>query len=86
MYNYNCADWTNMMSELSAIDWESEIDRLEPDLAWNKFKNILFEILDKHVPKFTVKSLDHLGLIQNVFRSAKIKRNCIRNSKVTELY
>ena len=56
MYNYNRADWISMISELSAIDWESEIDRLEPDLVWNKFKNILFEILDKHVPKFTVKT------------------------------
>ena len=56
MYNYNRADWTNMISELSAIDWESEIDRLKPKLAWNKFKNILFEILDKHIPKVTVKT------------------------------
>ena len=55
MYNYNRADWTNMISELSAIDWESEIDRLEPELAWNKFKNILFEILGKHIPKVTIK-------------------------------
>ena len=45
-----------MISELSAIDWESEIDRLEPELAWNKFKNILFEILDNHIPKVTVKT------------------------------
>ena len=75
MYNYNYADWTNMMSELSAIDWESEIDRLEPDLAWNKFKNILFEILDKHVPKFTVKT---------EFRSPWFDSECFQKCKEKE--
>ena len=56
MYNYNHADWTNMISKLRIIDWESEIDRLEPELAWNKFSNILSKILDEHVPKDTVKT------------------------------
>ena len=75
MYNYNRADWSSMISELRAIDWESQIDRLEPDLAWNKFKNILFEILDKHVPKSTVKM---------EFRSPWFDSECFQKCKEKE--
>ena len=75
MYNYNRADWISMISELRAIDWESQIDRLEPDLAWNNFKNILFEILDKHVPKFTVKT---------EFRSPWFDSECFQKCKEKE--
>ena len=87
MYNYNRADWVSMISELRAIDWESQIDRLEPDLAWNNFKNILFEILDKHVLKFTVKTEFRSPWFDSeCFQKCKEKESYTRNLKVTEQY
>ena len=32
------------------------LDKLEPDIAWETFKKLLFSIIDEYVPKTKVKT------------------------------
>ena len=75
MYNYNRADWPNIISKLNDVAWESALDKLEPDIAWDSFKNILFGVLDKYVPKMKVKS---------EFKSPWFDSECLQKSKEKE--
>ena len=75
MYNYNRADWRNIISKLNDVNWELAIDKIEPDAAWDRFKKLLFGILDKHVPKVKVKS---------EFKSPWFDSECLQKSKEKE--
>ena len=75
MYNYNRADWANIISKLNDVAWESALDKLEPDIAWDSFKNILFGVFDKYVPKMKVKS---------EFKSPWFDSECLHESKEKE--
>ena len=55
-YNYKNARWENLNSDLSNINWDVEFSYNEPENVWRKFKSILFEKIDVHVPKFTTMS------------------------------
>ena len=55
-YNYKNARWENLNSDLSGINWDDELDYHEPEHAWQKFKSILFQKIDIHIPKFTIRS------------------------------
>ena len=48
--------WENLNSDLSGINWDDELDYHEPEHAWQKFKSILFQKNDIHIPKFTIRS------------------------------
>ena len=56
MYNFNRANWPNIISQLNDVNWEFALDKLEPDIAWDSFKKLLFGIIDKYVPIMKVKS------------------------------
>ena len=55
-YNYKNARWENLNSDLSGINWDDEFDYHDPENVWKKFRSILFEKIDAHVPKFTIRS------------------------------
>ena len=55
-YNYKNARWENLNNDLSNINWDDEFSYTEPENVWKKFKSILFEKIDAHVPKFTIRS------------------------------
>ena len=75
MYNYSRADWPNMLLKLSNVTWEMVLDKLEPDIAWETFKKLLFSIIDKYVPKIKVKT---------EFRSPWFDSECLQKSKEKE--
>ena len=75
MYNYSRADWPNMLLKLSDVNWEMVLDKLEPDIAWETFKKLLFSIIDKYVPKIKVKT---------EFRSPWFDSECLQKSKEKE--
>ena len=75
MYNYRRADWPYIISKLNDVNWKLAIDRVEPDTAWDRFKMLLFGILDKHVLKVKVKS---------EFKSPWFDSECLQKSKEKE--
>ena len=75
MYNFNRADWLNIISQLNNVNWEFALDKLEPDIAWDSFKKLLFGILDKYAPIMKVKS---------EFKSPWFDTECLQKSKEKE--
>ena len=46
-----------MLNEkLDMIDWDNLLDYSDPETAWANFKKILFDKIDDHIPKFTIKT------------------------------
>ena len=54
-YNYSKANWRDLNTALSNVDWKS-LDSCGPEAAWTKFCEILSSYIDSFVPKFTVKN------------------------------
>ena len=44
-----------MNNDLSRVDWHYLLDYLEPDIAWNTFKNKFLGLCDRHIPKIRIK-------------------------------
>ena len=55
-YDYKNARWDSLNKDLNDTSWDSLLDYQEPEVAWSNFKNALFEQINNHVPKFTIKS------------------------------
>ena len=55
-YNYKKANWSSLNEDLELIIWDNLLDQHEPEMAWLNFKKILFDKIDNHIPKFTVKN------------------------------
>ena len=54
-FNFKQANWDRLNIDLNSVDWLSLLDSIEPDLAWDKFKQVLNHFLEIHVPKITFK-------------------------------
>ena len=84
VYNYSRADWPNMLLKLSDVNWEMVLDKLEPDIAWETFKKLLFSIIDKHVPKIKVKKEFRSPWFDSeCLQNLKKKKNCIKSLRIT---
>ena len=55
IYNFKLANWDKLNLELSKVHWEDFVDGIEPEIAWQNFKTILFLFVDQHIPKITLK-------------------------------
>ena len=55
VYNFKRANWEQLNGDLRNVPWNSLIDRTEPELAWRMFKSTLFKLVDKNIPKITLK-------------------------------
>ena len=53
IYNYKRANWDSINSDLNSVDWSSALDG-DVELAWLRFKDILFGFMDKHIPKIKI--------------------------------
>ena len=49
-FNYRKANYPAMTNALSRINWEELLDTLNIEEAWQAFKSICFELIEKHVP------------------------------------
>ena len=55
-YNYQNAHWNDLNNDLNNIDWDITLDCQEHDIMWSNFKNAVFDKVNAHIPKFTIKS------------------------------
>ena len=55
-YNFKKADWARLNAEFTKIDWQSTLECLHPDTAWNSFVTILKYRMVRHIPTITLKS------------------------------
>ena len=55
IFNFKKANWDQLNADLWGVPWNSLIDRTEPEIAWRSFKSILFNLVDKYIPKITLK-------------------------------
>ena len=56
IYNFKKASWDRLNDDLGRVPWDGLIDRTDPEVAWKNFKTVLFALVDKHIPKITIKN------------------------------
>ena len=56
IYNFKRANWDVLNKDLCRVNWNAILDRTEPELAWARFKSILFSLVNKHIPTISTKS------------------------------
>ena len=56
IYNFKKANWDQLNDDLVRVPWSGLIDRTDPEIAWSNFKTVLFMLVDKHIPKITIKN------------------------------
>ena len=56
IYNFKKAGWDQLNDDLCRVPWSGLINRTDPEVAWTNFKEVLFALVDKHIPKITVKN------------------------------
>ena len=56
IYNFKKANWGQLNEDLRKVPWNALIDRTDPDGAWMNFKTIFFALVDKYIPKITIKN------------------------------
>ena len=85
-YNYSKANWRDLNTALSNVDWKS-LDSCEPEAAWTKFCEILSSYIDSFVPKFTVKNeYQPPWFDSECYAKCKVKTGFIRSLKITNHY
>ena len=55
IYNFKKANWDQLNEDLGRVPWHALVDRTEPNIAWLNFKTVLFTLVDKYIPKITIK-------------------------------
>ena len=54
--NFKRANWDSLNSDLRDINWDNIFRHSDIDQCWNLTKTTLFNLVDKHIPKVTVRS------------------------------
>jgi len=76
-YNFKRANWEALNAELSQVNWDAMLGGAEPEIAWSRFKDKLFDSIDKHIPIITINAefqpFSHPGLTRSCFKHAKQK-------------
>ena len=84
IYNFKKACWDRLNDDLGRVPWDGLIDRTDPEVAWKNFKTVLFALVDKHIPKITIKMTLMLpGLMRNVMKHIDPRNVPIRDSSWT---
>jgi len=55
-YNFKRANWEALNAELSQVNWDAMLGDAEPEIAWIRFKDKLFDSIDKHIPIITINA------------------------------
>jgi len=56
VYNFKRADWDNLNADLMRVNWNMLFRNNDVDQCWNVTKYALFGLVNKHIPKVTIKS------------------------------
>ena len=79
-YNFKRADWVNLNSSLRDIDWERELAG-DMEIAWSKFKSILFSKINDHVPIIKIG-----GQLQPPWFDAETHQLCRKKERLHSIY
>ena len=56
IYNFKRANWDALNHELCHVNWNALLSCTEPEIAWVRFKSVLFYYVNKYIPTVTIKS------------------------------
>ena len=54
IYNFKRANWDQLNRDIGCIDWHQTVDGLEPEIAWKRFKDIFFVLINRSIPKISL--------------------------------
>ena len=80
-YNFKKADWARLNAEFTKIDWQSTLECLHPDTAWNSFVTILKYQMVRHIPTITLKSES-----QPIWYDSECHRKCKEKERYHKKY
>ena len=84
IYNFKRANWEQLNSDLSRVDWLFLLDSKEIEIGWNIFKGKFLHLCDKHIPKVKIReSFKPPWFDSDVFRLNKKKENFRKKYKQT---
>ena len=84
IYNFKKANWDQLNKDLGKVPWNAIIDRTDPDTAWSNFKTVLFTLIDKYIPKITIKcSFDSPWFDSECFTAYRNKERAHKKFKTT---
>ena len=84
IYNFKKANWAQLNSELSRVDWLHLLGSNEVKIGWNIFKNKFLALCNKHIPKIKIKESFHPPWFDSdVFRLNKKKELSRKQFKQT---
>ena len=76
IYNFKRANWEQLNSDLSRVDWLFLLDSKEIEIGWNIFKGKFLHLCDRHIPKVKIReSFKPPWFDSDVFRLNKKKQN-----------
>ena len=88
IFNYKKANWDGLNRDLNSVRWDQYLKYNEANSGWVKFKDILFHMINKHIPTITVKdNLQPPWFDNDVFRLCRKKKSISeKNSKKANLH
>ena len=54
--NYRKADYPGIKADLEEMDWDTTLNHKDINVTWGKFKNIIKDLEDRHVPNTNISS------------------------------
>ena len=54
IYNFKRANWDQLNRDIGSINWHETIDGMEPELAWKRFKDLLFVLINRSIPRINL--------------------------------
>ena len=91
-YNVYRADFDSMHAAFSTIDWPDIMEPMNTKEAWEFFKTVLQDIIDKYVPmSIGVQKKRNIYMSPEAFKLKKLKRKlwktipCLRLTMITKL-
>ena len=80
VYNFKRANWDNLNSELSSIDWNRKL-RGDIETAWLSFRDTLFSLMDSNIPKIKVG-----GALQPSWFDAEAHQVCREKERLHQIH
>ena len=81
LYNFNKANWNDLNSDLKHVNWDFHLKFCDSNTAWNRFKSILTNLCDRHIPKVTVKSR-----FQPPWFDSDIHKICLKKERLRQKF
>ena len=56
IFDFKRADWEGLNNDLNTVSWNSFLTSCDPNQGWIFFRNVLYLLMDKHIPTITIKN------------------------------